>query len=131
MKMPAKSFTQLVFGTVAGIGIFSLLLPQITWAQTTDISPSQDIELQQSNDFFSGAQNSDPFSGNSEQDSFGVFDLIHRATLGSNRSQNEYSSEQNQNIDTAAAQFRALQRQRISGQQATPANPVATPQSAN
>lgn len=130
MKIAAKSFTQLVFGTVAGISVLSLLLPQITWAQTADVSPSQDVELQQSNDFLSGAQNSDPFAGNSEQDSFGVFDLIHRATLGSNRSQDEYSTEQNQNIDTAAAQFRALQRQRISGQKATPANPAA-PQSAN
>jgi len=132
MKMPPKSFTQLIFGTLAGIGIFSLLLPQISWAQTTDVYPSQDFGLQQNNDAFSGEENSDPFSGTSEQSTFGIFDLIHRATLGNNRSVADYTAEQDQNLDNAAAQFRTLQRQRILGQQqATPANPVATPQETN
>lgn len=121
MKMQALSLTRLVLGTVVGIGVISLLLPQITWAQTTRVNPLEDFENQDNN--------SDPFSSGKEQDSLGVFDLIHRATLGNNRSLQDYSAEQNQNLNDAAAQFRTRQRQRIQGQgQASEVNPVTTPQ---
>lgn len=121
MKMQALSLTRLVLGTVVGIGVISLLLPQITWAQATRVNPLEDFENQDNS--------SDPFSSGKEQDSLGVFDLIHRATLGNNRSLQDYSAEQNENLNDAAAQFRARQRLRIQGQgQASEVNPVTTPQ---
>ena len=124
MKMQALSLTRLVLGTVVGIGVISSLLPQITWAQATRVNPLEDFENQENSN--------DPFSSGKEQDSLGVFDLIHRANLGNNRSIQDYSAEQNQNLNDAAAQFRARQRQRIQGQgQASEVNPVTTPQLGN
>lgn len=125
MKMPLLPLARLVVGTVAGIGLVSLLLPQPSWAQATDVNPLQDFEPQEH-------RRSDPFSRTNDADGFGVFDLIHRATLGNNRSLDDFSSEQNESLDAAAAQFRARQRQQIQGQgQASQVNPVSTPQVAN
>lgn len=124
MKLPALSLTRLVLGTVAGIGVVSLLLPQPSWAQASDVNPLQDFESQENS--------SDPFSGSNEAGSFGVFDLIHRANLGNTRSLNDYSAEQNENLDAAAAQFRTIQLQRIRGQgQASQVNPVTKTQTRN
>jgi hypothetical protein len=124
MEMPAKTLTRLVIGTVVGIGVVSLLLPQPSWAQANRVNPLQDFDPQENS--------SDPFSGGKEPDSFGIFDLIHRAQLGTNRSSQDFSVEQNESLDAAAAEFRARQRQRIQGQQQTiPANPVTTTQPGN
>lgn len=55
----------------------------------------------------------------------GIFDLVHRAMMGGNRSLDDFSNEQQGNLNDAAAQFRALQQQRLKNQQQTPA---ATPE---
>jgi hypothetical protein len=125
MKTPAKSLTRLLLGTVVGIGVVSLLLPQLSWAQATRANPLEDFETQENRN--------DPFSSGKEQDSFGgVYDLIHRAQMGNMRSWEDFSAEQNENLNDAAAQFRARQRQRIQGQQQTsPANPVTITQPGN
>ena len=124
MKMQALSLTRLVLGTVVGISVISLLLPQITWAQATRVNPLEDFENQENSN--------DPFSSGKEQDSLGVFDLIHRATLGNNRSLQDFSAEQNESLDAASARFRAEQIRKIQQQQqAAPANPVNMPQVAN
>ena len=117
------SLKQLVLGTVLGIGLVSLLQPQC-WAQAREqVNPLEDFEYE---------QNSDPFSGNNEADSFGVFDLIHRANLGNTRSLSDYSTEQNENLDAAAAEFRARQRKQIQGSgQASQPNSISTPQIRN
>lgn len=130
MKIPAKSLTRLIIYIVAGISIASLLIPQPSWAQS---APSDRVEPLQD---FNPQQNQDPFARGAEQDSFGggIFDLIHRAQMGNIRSINEYSSEQNQSINDAAAQFRARQRQMMlqNQQQVNPVNPViTTPQQSN
>lgn len=124
MKMPFFPLTRLVLGTLAGIGVVSLLLPQPSWAQqANDVNPLQDFDPE---------QNSDPFSRTNEGDSFGVFDLIHRANLNNNRSPGDYSAEQNEGLDAAADQFRQMQQQRIQGQQqASPANSVTAPEPGN
>jgi hypothetical protein len=122
MKKQPKSLTSLVLSTVAGISV-SLLLPQPSWAQTTNVNPLEDLNSEQS---------SDPFSRTNEDNSFGIFDLIHRANLGSGRSIDDYTSEQDQSLNTAAAEFRKKQQERLRvQQQATPTNPVTTPQVAN
>lgn len=122
MKIQPKSLTSLVVGTVV-VSVMSLLLPQPNWAQTTDVNPLQDLNSE---------ENSDPFSGNNGGNSFGIFDLIHRAKLGNGPNLDDYNSDQNQKLNTAAAEFRKKQRERFQvQQQATPTNPVATPQVAN
>jgi hypothetical protein len=122
MKIQPKSLTSLVVGTVA-VSVMSLLLPQPNWAQTIGVDPLQDLNSE---------ENGDPFSGNNEGNSYGVFDLIHRARLGSGPNLEDYNSDQNQKLNTAAAEFRKKQRERLQvQQQATPTNPVATPQLAN
>lgn len=122
MKKQPKSLTSLVLSTVAGISV-SLLLPQPSWAQTTSVNPLEDLNSEQS---------SDQFSRTNEGNSFGVFDLIHRANLGSGPNIEDYSSQQNESLNTAAAEFRKKQRERLQvQQQATPTNPVITPQVAN
>ena len=132
MKMSARSLTRFVLGTVAGIGAVALLLPQPGWAQTTsDVNSSQNITSLEGNDPFSGESN-DPFSGTNDGNSFGMFDLIHRAQQGNIRGQDEFSAEQNESLDAASARFRAEQIRKIQQQQqAAPANPVNMPQVAN
>lgn len=121
MKISPKSLTNLVLGTVAGISLVSFLMPQLTWAQTTNVNPLQDLNPE---------QNQDPFSNSSEGNSFSMFDIIHRANLGSINI-DDYSAEQNESLNNAAAEFRKQQLQRMQQQQATPTNPVTTPQEAN
>lgn len=92
-------------GTV-GISVLTLVFQQPSFAQVGNPNPIQDLDTERQTD--------DPFSAqNNEGGSYGVFDLIHRATLGNNRDLNEYATEQNQNLDAAAAAFRAKQRQLI------------------
>jgi len=121
MKKSVKSLTKL-FLCIAGMGLASLLMPQPSWAQTIDVNPLQDFDPKQNNN--------DPFSSRgNEMDSFGVFDLMHRAQMGQLRNAEDFSTEQNQNLDAAAAAFRESQRKRLGGQQqAVPTNPIAAPQ---
>ena len=122
MRKQPKLLISLVLSTVAGISV-SLLLPQPSWAQTTSVNPLEDLNSEQS---------SDPFSRTNEANSFGSFDLIHRANLGSGPNIEEYSSQQDESLNTAAAEFRKKQQERLRvQQQATPTNPVTTPQVAN
>lgn len=114
-----KIKTQLVFGVLAGMGVLSSLLPQAILAQST-LTPPGEVKP---SDTFQNEQNTDPFSRSDNGSSFGVLDLIHRATLGNTRDLNEYSIEQRQNINTAADEFRRLQLERLRNQnQASPNN---------
>ena len=121
MKISPKWLT-LVLGTVAGISLVSLLMPQPTWAQTTNVNPLQDLNPE---------QNQDPFSSSSQGNSFSMFDIIHRANLGGSLNIDDYNAAQNESLNTAAAEFRKKQLQRMQQQQATPINQVTTPQVAN
>ncbi len=121
MKVSRLLFTQLVLGTVAGIGLFSSLLAQPSWAipNSNNVDPLQDLQPQ---------QNTNPFSRSGQGDSFGMLDLIRRASQGSGRSVGDYSTDQDQNLDAATARFRARQLQQIQGQkQGMPANSGSRP----
>ncbi|PIG92603.1 hypothetical protein [Gloeocapsopsis sp. IPPAS B-1203] len=117
MKIPRILLTQIMLGTVAGVGL-ALLVPQPSLAQVTNSADPQEI--------FRRERNNDPFSSQNTDDSWGMFDLIHRAQLGTMRDPNEYANEQNQNINSAADAFRERQRQLMQQsnqqQQVTPAN---------
>jgi hypothetical protein len=108
---------------------FSLLIPQLSWAQTTPTTTNNALEdLDQ--------QNRNPFSSHSDDGNAmnGIMDLMHRAQMGNIRSVNEYSAEQDRSLNDAASQFRQKQLQMIRNQNqnsANPANSANTPNSGN
>ncbi len=123
MKRSAHSPFGLTLCIAAGISVVSLLQLQPSWAQTaTDANnPLQDFDSQ---------QNGNPFSsrGDDGQAFSGIMQLMHRAQQGSIRSINDYSTEQNQNLDAAAAKFRQRQLQMMQNQTPVqPANNINTP----
>jgi hypothetical protein len=109
---------------------FSLLVPQLSWAQTTPTTTTNNAleDLEQ--------QNRNPFSSHSDDGNAmnGIMDLMHRAQMGNIRSINEYSAEQDRSLNDAASQFRQKQLQMIRNQNqksANPANSANTPNSGN
>ncbi|MCC5622928.1 hypothetical protein [Nostoc sp. CHAB 5715] len=130
-----KSFLQiprLIVATVAGISFASLIMAQPSSAQIS--SPADSFPSNSTTD-----QNTDPFS-RTNSDNFNMFDLIHRANFGT---LNWNSDQQNQQLDSAAAAFKARQQKLIQGQQQQPTRslplftlpsatpPSVTPQSGN
>ncbi len=87
---------------LSAIALSTLFLPQATFAQVSGLNNSQPLQDFQTND------NPDPFS--SRLGGSGVLDLIHRSRLGNGRSIEEFSTEQRQNLNDAAAEFRNKQR---------------------
>ncbi|HAZ45302.1 MAG TPA: hypothetical protein DDW76_33925 [Cyanobacteria bacterium UBA11369] len=129
--MYVKVFTKLALGCLAGSAIASLaLFPQPTSAQFTDAQPLQDWQQ-------NPESNRDPFSGKGDggEGPFDVFNMIHRANLGPTRSLGEFSEEQEESLDAAAAEFRKQQQQRLQQPNGvapvTPANTPAPTQSGN
>ncbi|MEH2144629.1 hypothetical protein [Nostoc sp.] len=124
MKKPFLQIPRLFVATVAGISFASLLMAQPSSAQIS--SPTDAFPSTTTTD-----QNTDPFS-RSNSDNFNMFDLIHRANFGT---LNWNSDQQNEQLNSAAATFKARQQRLIRGQQqATPGlpaviQPVITPRS--
>lgn len=110
---------RMALGVLMGMGVASSLLPQQVLAD-----PNYDQPLQQ---FKKDQQNQDLYSPSSSSGDFNVFNLIHQAQQGGPlRDMGEFSAEQRQNLDSAAAKFRLQQQQLLRNQQnqATPATPV-------
>jgi hypothetical protein len=84
---------------IASCALFS---PQASFAQASGLNNAQPLQDFQTQD------NTDPFSGRSSGS--GIFDLIHRSRLGGGRSMEEFTTEQRQNLNDAAAEFRNKQR---------------------
>ncbi|MEH2250043.1 hypothetical protein [Nostoc sp.] len=118
MKKPFLQITRLFVATAAGISFASLLMAQPSSAQIT--SPTDAFPSNSTTD-----QNTDPFS-RSNSDNFNMFDLIHRANFGT---LNWDSNQQNDQLNSAAAAFKARQRKLIQGEQLqpTPSLPSVTP----
>lgn len=117
----SKSGNWMMRVAASAIASSAIFLPQATFAQasglTTNTQPLQDF---QTND------NPDPFSGRSG--GLGLFDLIHRSRLGNSRSAEEFTIEQRQNLNDAAAEFRNKQRELLQQQeQIAPAPGTAAP----
>ncbi|NJK68932.1 MAG: hypothetical protein HC789_00345 [Microcoleus sp. CSU_2_2] len=106
---------QVAIGAIASSAI---LLPQATFAQASGLNNSQPLQDFQTND------NPDPFSGRSS--GTGIFDLIHRSRLGNGRNLDEFTTEQRQNLNDAAAEFRDKQRQLLQ-KQAEPSSGAIEP----
>lgn len=115
--MKTVTLIKFLLATVAGISLASLLVPSAGLAQTAN--PVQDLNQQNSN--------SDPFSRANDGNSFGVLDLIHRVTLGNQVGADEFNAQQNQNLNDAAAAFRAKQGQLLKkNQQPIPSQSIIT-----
>lgn len=104
--------------TLCAIASSAILLPQATFAQASSLNNSQPLQDFQTND------NPDPFSGRSS--GTGIFDLIHRSRLGNGRNLDEFTTEQRQNLNDAAAEFRNKQRQLLQ-KQAEPSSGAIEP----
>ncbi len=108
-----------IFSTLASISFFSLLIPQLAKAQSTNVNPLQDFQPQQG----------DPFSSRNDNPTGSLFDLIHRAQLGTSRSAEEFNTDKNQSLNDAATEFRKKQQQRTQSpsQVGTVENTTITP----
>ncbi|MDM9585215.1 MULTISPECIES: hypothetical protein [unclassified Nostoc] len=109
MKKPFLQITRLFLATAAGISFASLLMAQPSSAQIS--SPTDAFPSNSTTD-----QNTDPFA-RSNSDNFNMFDLIHRANFGN---LNWDSNQQNEELNSAAAAFKARQQKLIQGQQQQP-----------
>ncbi len=100
------------------VGITSAVLPIAASAQSTGNSqPLGNVTTQQN-------ERSTMYGGNGED--FNVFNLIHRAQMGTPRDINEVSAEQSQAITNAAEKYRLEQLRRLGTQQQNE-NQVTTP----
>jgi hypothetical protein len=103
MNTKTSKSGKLMMGIAASaIASCALLSPQASFAQASGLNNAQPLQDFQTQD------NTDPFSGRSSGN--GIFDLIHRSQLGGGRSMEEFTTEQRQNLNDAAAEFRNKQR---------------------
>lgn len=117
MHKPCLSVDKILVATFAGISFASLLVAQPSFA-----NPNQPFRNFQNDNFGTQSEpNSNSLFGNGSD--FNMFDLIHQANFGT---LNWNSEEQNQQIDDAAAAFKARQRKLLQTQQQPPANSPIT-----
>jgi hypothetical protein len=103
MNTKTSKSGKLMMGIAAStIASCALFTPQASFAQASGLNNAQPLQDFQTQD------NTDPFSGRSSGS--GIFDLIHRSQLGGGRSMEEFTTEQRQNLNDAAAEFRNKQR---------------------
>ena len=103
MNTKTSKSGKLMMGIAASaIASGALFSPQASFAQASGLNNAQPLQDFQTQD------NTDPFSGRSSGSA--IFDLIHRSQLGGGRSMEEFNTEQRQNLNDAAAEFRNKQR---------------------
>jgi hypothetical protein len=107
-SFPLKGLT---LALMSAVGV-SLALTWTAQPAKAQLSPADDLN----NNPQSGDTSSDPFSGTGSGQVNTMFDLIHRAQLGSFQGVSEFQQNQRQTISSEAENFRALQLQRIQQQ---------------
>lgn len=110
--------TQLTLGFMT-VSVLMAGLPSAASAQQAGSAQPQQI--------FQDQQNRDPFSGRGNDQAGGVMDLVHRAMQAGSLSSEDFYGQQKENLDSAAASFRAAQKQRLTDSQTAP---VAAPTTA-
>jgi hypothetical protein len=90
----------LTSSVLAAVAIAVGVMPHAS-AQTTTPQPLDNPQ---------SADRSDIFSNRGGNQSTNMLDIIHRALQGQSRSPEDYDSEQRDNLNDAAAQFRARQK---------------------
>ncbi|MEG5057716.1 hypothetical protein QUB60_17450 [Microcoleus sp. A2-C5] len=116
----SKSSKLMIQIAASAIATCAILSPQATFAQASSLNNNSAQPLQD----FQTQDNTDPFSGRSSGS--GIFDLIHRSRFGGGRSMEEFNTEQRQNLNDAAAEFRNKQRVLLE-KQAVPAPGAIAP----
>ncbi|WP_413172176.1 hypothetical protein [Anabaena azotica] len=101
MKKQSLPVQKILLATLAGLSFASLLTAQPSLADTNQPFSSLESDT-----------NSNPLSGNSSD--FNLFNLIHQANFGT---LNWNSEQQNEQLDDAAAAFKARQQKLMQGQQ--------------
>ena len=120
MNTKTSKSGKLMMGIAASaIASCALFSPQASFAQASGLNNAQPLQDFQTQD------NSDPFSGRSSGS--GIFDLIHRSRLGGGRTMEEFNTEQRQNLNDAAAEFRNKQRLILQQQDQTVPSPAIEP----
>ena len=120
MNTKTSKSGKLMIGIAASaIASCALFSPQASFAQASGLNNAQPLQDFQTQD------NTDPFSGRSSGS--GIFDLIHRSKLGGGRSMEEFTTEQRQNLNDAAAEFRNKQRLILQKQDQTVPSPAIAP----
>ena len=105
LQVSVKKLTLMTLGLLAGTTLVTFSFPQATKAQSLDYDPSQEIQR---------GDNVGPLNGSGTgQNGFNVFEMMHRANFGQIRSTEEFSAEQKESLDEAAAEFRNEQRRRL------------------
>ncbi|PSB27844.1 hypothetical protein [Stenomitos frigidus] len=108
---------RVTLGFVAAIGLI---------ASFSHSASAQQANVAQPQQIFQDQQNRDPFSSRGNDQAGGVMDLVHRAMQAGSLSNEDFYNQQTENLDSATADFRAAQQQRLKGAPAVPATPSAT-----
>ncbi|MDX2231136.1 MAG: hypothetical protein NW220_15980 [Leptolyngbyaceae cyanobacterium bins.349] len=125
MLKTAKFTVRMMLGTWLGATMLSAIAPLPANAQVARPTPLEDLQTKDGSDFFNGR-------GNGQTGS--VMNFIQNAIIGTPRSMDEFSSEQQENFDAAASQFRKRQAEQLRKQQSQPGDalqvaPLPTPAS--
>jgi hypothetical protein len=117
-----KHSVQAIFGILGMTTAIGISATQPAMAQSTN----RDANV------YGNTQSGDRTGGFSSDNSGelgGVFDLFHRAVLGSPRSSSEFRQDQQNNIGSEASDFRQRQQELLRQRQQTPnsTTPQATP----
>ncbi|PLZ07720.1 hypothetical protein [Fischerella thermalis] len=124
MKVSFLPLKLIAVTTLAGIGLASLLMPQPSLAEPSQIPNLPNYDPQNNTDDPYN-NNNNPFSNTNTSDGFSVFNLIHRANLSV---PNLDINAQNQQLDEEAEAFKARQRALTQqNQQQTPSLQIITP----
>ena len=115
----AQKLVQAGGAIVAAAGLVALGLVSSVSAQA--VNNSQPLS---GSGFGNSDGSSDPFSSRGDQSS-GVMGLIHRAMQGQTKGADEFRAEQDESLDSAAAQFRARQQELLKQNAGTSVVPVA------
>lgn len=103
MKLKVKSGVGMAISILSAVGINVTLLSQLSIAQQNNLNPLQD---------FNSQHNDNGTSLGIDQST--MYNLIHRAQMGTlDLDVNSVHDQQKDNIQDAAAEFRAKQRQRF------------------
>lgn len=108
LRLLNRSIPHLLFGTLGATVLLTSLAP-ISMAQTA--STADDLQW-----LDNSSQNTDANSA----DGLNMYDMMHRMQQGTIRSQSEFLRDQQQTLNSAAQQFRTMQRQAIEQQAGTP-----------
>ncbi|NJR38340.1 MAG: hypothetical protein HC781_05180 [Leptolyngbyaceae cyanobacterium CSU_1_4] len=120
-----KLSTRLAFGILGMAGTMGMLIGQALLAQ-----PSRAQTSSRDANVYGNSQSGDRPSGgfgSGSSDLGTMFDLFHRAVLGTPRSSSEFGQEQQNNIGSEASDFRQRQQELLRQQGSMTPNPPDSP----